>query len=77
MAARDTLFTTVRTEGGLLPPDLLERIASGEGLDGLDPEDYGLETGERLNEAISGAWNRAQATGPPGRPRWRVRAGRA
>ena len=41
MAARDTLFTTIRTEGGLLPPDLLERIASGEGLDGSTPKTTG------------------------------------
>src|SRR5829696_1553408 len=61
MPASSNLFTTIRTEGGLLPPDLLERIATGEGLDGLDPEDYGLEKGERLNEAISRAWTHAQA----------------
>jgi hypothetical protein len=31
------LFTTVRTEGGLLPPDLLQRIARGDRqLPGLD-----------------------------------------
>ena len=59
MPASSNLFTTIRTEGGLLPPDLLERIATGEGLDGLDPEDYGLEKGERLNEAISRAWTHA------------------
>lgn len=61
MAARGNLFTTIRTEGGLLPPDLLERIAAGKGLGGLDPEDYGLAKGERLNEAISRAWTHAQA----------------
>lgn len=51
------LFVTVRTEGGLLPPDLLARIAASDGaLGGLGPEDYGLARGERLNEAASRAW---------------------
>ena len=58
MRTRD-LFTTVRTEGGLLPADLLQRIAAGDSdLEGLKPSDYHLAGGERLNEAISRAWNR-------------------
>src|SRR5436189_5880697 len=61
MAARNRdFFTTIHTEGALLPPDLLQRIAEGgKGLDGLRPEDYHL-SGERLNEAINRAWNRLQ-----------------
>ncbi|MCX8033409.1 MAG: N-6 DNA methylase [Thermoleophilia bacterium] len=56
MRRRDP-FITVRTEGSILPPDLLGRIAQGDtGLGGLSPEDYHL-SGERLNEAISRAWN--------------------
>ena len=51
-------FTTVKTEGGLLPADLLQRIADGRNVDGLRPEDYHLLPGERLNEAINRAWNR-------------------
>ncbi len=54
-----TTFTTVKTEGGILPADLLQRIAEGRDLDGLRPEeDYHLFPGERLNEAINRAWNR-------------------
>jgi hypothetical protein len=51
-------FTTVKTEGGLLPADLLQRIAEGREVEGLRPEDYHLLPGERLNEAINRAWNR-------------------
>lgn len=52
------LFTTVRTEGALLPPDLLQRIAEARDLDGLRPEDYHLLQNEKLNEAINRAWSR-------------------
>ena len=56
---RKEYFTTIRTEGAILPPDLLQRIAGGgQGLDGLSPEDYHLVKGERLNEAINRSWNR-------------------
>jgi hypothetical protein len=53
-----TIFTTVRSEGSILPMDLLSRIASGEpNLDGLTPDAYHL-SGEKLNEAINRSWNR-------------------
>jgi len=52
-----TTFTTVKTEGALLPADLLQRIAAGKA-EGLLPQDYHLATGERINEAINRAWNR-------------------
>jgi hypothetical protein len=52
-------FQTIRSEGGLLPPDLLRRVLDPkEGLDGTRPEDYGLPKGERLNEVITQSWNR-------------------
>ncbi len=52
-------FSTVRTEGGLLPPDVLKRIADGDvELGGLGASDYHLAGGERLTEAISRSWNR-------------------
>jgi hypothetical protein len=51
-------FTTIRTEGAILPADLLQRIADGDrGLEGLTPEDF-HRGGERLNEVINAAWNR-------------------
>ena len=52
-------FQTVRSEGGLFPPDLLRRVLDPRsGLAGTRPEDYGLSPGERLNEAITHSWNR-------------------
>ncbi len=56
-----TTFTTVKTEGAILPADLLQRITEGKGLDGLRPEDYHLLPNERLNEAINRSWNRCQS----------------
>ena len=53
------LFTTVRTEGGLLPGDLLQRITHQDpDIDGLQPHQYHLAKGETLKEAISRSWNR-------------------
>ena len=58
-ARKRDFFTTIRTEGGLLPADLLERIAAGgTGLDGLNPTSFHLAPGEKISEAISRAWNR-------------------
>jgi len=54
-----TIFTTVRSEGAILPMDLLQRIAQGDpNLDGLTPESYNLLKTEKLNEAINRSWNR-------------------
>lgn len=53
------IFTTVRTEGGLLPPDLLAGVSEGDKeLGGLGFQDYHLAAGERINEAVTRAWNR-------------------
>ena len=52
-------FQTVRSEGGLLPPDLLRRLLDRHSsLVGTRPEDYGLSPGERVNEVITHSWNR-------------------
>jgi len=52
------LFTTVTTEGAILPVDLLQRIAHGDrDIEGLRPEDYHL-SGEKISEATSRSWNR-------------------
>lgn len=54
---RDSGFETIRTEGSLLPSDILQRIAEGDSdLKGLKAQDYHI-TGEKLNEAISRSWN--------------------
>jgi type I restriction-modification system DNA methylase subunit len=52
-------FTTIHTEGALLPSDLLERIRSNDSkLEGLDAQSYHLAPGEKINEAINRSWNR-------------------
>ncbi len=52
-------FSAIRTEGGLLPADLLNRVAGHDaGLAGLSTSDYHLAPGERLTEAIARSWNR-------------------
>ena len=59
MARRGQNFQTIRSEGGLLPADLLRRVLDPTAkLDGTRPEDYGLPHGERLNEVITQSWNR-------------------
>ena len=52
-------FVSVRTEGGLLPVDLLRRVSRMDpDLGGLRGEDYGLAPGERVTDAIVRSWNR-------------------
>ncbi len=59
MARRNQEFQTIRSEGGLLPSDVLRRVIDPRGsLKGTRPEDYGLPQGERLNEVITQSWNR-------------------
>ena len=56
---RTTGFQAIRSEGGLLPPDLLRRVFDPrEKLPGTLREDYGLPKGERLNKVITQSWNR-------------------
>lgn len=59
MARRAQDFQTIRSEGGLLPPDLLRRMLDPKSkLAGMRPEDYGLPPGERLNDVITQSWSR-------------------
>lgn len=52
-------FSTVTTEGGLLPSGLLKAITSGKtNLPGTKPADYHLGIGERINEAVSRSYSR-------------------
>lgn len=54
-----SVFTSVKTEGGLLPVDLLRGVSLlDRDLPGLRGEDYGLAPGERLPDAIVRSWNR-------------------
>jgi len=51
-------FTTIRTEGGLLPAGLLRRLVEGDrNLEGLGEAHYHL-VDERLHEAIARSWAR-------------------
>ncbi len=60
MSSRTT-FTTIRTEGALLPPDILTRIAAADrDLGGLTEASYHL-SGEKFGEATNRAWNRLQS----------------
>lgn len=53
-------FATIRTEGAILPRDLLARIAAGDrDLGGITPDAYHL-SGEKLGEATTRAWHRLQ-----------------
>jgi hypothetical protein len=63
MSRRKTIsFFTIRTEGAILPSDLLQRIAEGDkALPGLKPTDYYLAPSEKLGEAVSRSWNRLVA----------------
>ena len=59
MTARRDTFTTVHSEGALLPPDFLQRVAEGhKDVPGLSPADYHLQETEKLSEAIARSWNR-------------------
>lgn len=56
------LFTTIHTEGGILPQDILLHIAQlDKSLDYLSVSDYGLLESEKINEVINISWNRLQS----------------
>jgi hypothetical protein len=52
---------TVRTVGGLLPTDLLDRVAAGRDLPGLSTADYQLPAGTSPREAANRAWTESLA----------------
>jgi hypothetical protein len=58
-------FATITSEGGLLPPDLLARIAAlDKTVPGVAAADYRLDEGQQHGEAISRSWSRLM-------PAWR------
>ena len=70
MARNTHEFQTIRSEGGLLPPDLPRRVVNPKAnLPGAKPDDHGPATGERINEAITQSWTACAATGPSSAPR--------
>jgi hypothetical protein len=52
-------YTAIRSEGGLIPYDLLEQIAN-EQVPGQKPADFGLPRDRRLSDEIQRVWNDAQ-----------------
>lgn len=56
MARSTSQFQTIRSEGALLPPDVLQAIAA-EKVDGADPAGYHLPPGIKISEAIAHSWN--------------------
>ncbi|MGO9584418.1 MAG: Eco57I restriction-modification methylase domain-containing protein [Acidimicrobiales bacterium] len=59
--ATQGLFTTVTTAGGLLPADLLARLAqSPDDVPGTSPADYHLSGGQRLRDAVNRSWTELQ-----------------
>ncbi len=52
-------FQSVRTVGGLLPQDFLNKLISRQAdLEGMKPASYGLYRGEEFNEAFTRSWMR-------------------
>jgi hypothetical protein len=49
-------YVGVRVQGGLLPADLMTRLASGRDITGLSSADYGLAHGESVREAANRVW---------------------
>lgn len=49
-------FVGVRIQGGLLPADLLGRLAGRTGVDGLTSKDYHLAAGESVADAANRIW---------------------
>ena len=54
-------YTTITVEGGLLPPDLLDRIATDDNsISGQKPADFGLSAGRRLPDEIQRTFSDAR-----------------
>ena len=54
-------YATITVEGGLLPPDLLDRIATDDNsISGQKPADFGLSAGRRLPDEIQRTFSDAR-----------------
>jgi hypothetical protein len=60
MPAIETAFTALRIEGGLLPPEFLQRIAALDA-PGQSPADYALPPGRTVRDEIGRYWTIAEA----------------
>lgn len=56
MSVSASTFVGVRIQGGLLPADLLGRLAARTGVDGLTSNDYHLAAGESVSDAANRIW---------------------
>jgi hypothetical protein len=56
MSHDPTSFVGVRIQGGLLPADLLSRIATGTDIVGLRSDDFHLPSGESVRDAANRVW---------------------
>jgi hypothetical protein len=52
-------FSTIVSEGNLVPADLLQQIADGAA-EGQKPEDFGFDRARRLTDEIAAAWSDAR-----------------
>ena len=69
--AAPALFTTVTTAGGLLPADLLSRLAqSPDDVPGTSPTAYHLSEGQRVRDAINRSWTELQGAWAVFRAEW-------
>lgn len=67
---KNAFFANVKTVGGLLPSELLQRVSAlDKELGGLEADDYHL-VGERIPEAISRSWGRMLAVWANFRAAW-------
>jgi hypothetical protein len=55
-----TQYVGIRSEGGLIPYDVLDKIAKEESGLGQQAKDFGLSAGRRLTDEIARAWSDAQ-----------------
>jgi hypothetical protein len=55
-----TQYVSIRSEGGLIPYDVLDKVAAEESGLGQQPKDFGLPAGRRLTDEIARAWSDAQ-----------------
>jgi hypothetical protein len=71
VTARHQVFSAVHTVGGLLPADMLTRIAEGKDVPGSKPADYGVvgarsvaDDAERHWDYLAGVWRELRARLP-------------
>ncbi len=54
-------YVSIDIEGGFLPADLIDRIASGQQVEGQQPKDFGLGPNSRISDEVQGAFSDVRA----------------